>query len=400
MDRRFLIRLAFKNLMLHKLRTILTLSGVVIGISAIVFLVAFAFGLERLVTQQVTQGNAFKLIDVGTGNSQVVRLDDESINKIKQIPNVKSVEYIINAGAKAKNADKTADAALYGTSDAYMEWSGQRTRWGSGLKSDTALVQPAVVNSSYVEFLGGGDGASYVGKEITMDILITRESTADNKSKVLENQKFVIMGVMKDTNGPSAYISSVFLQQNGALRYSQAKAELTDQSKVDETRRQAENLGLKTSYVGDTVNQITQVFNIFKIILGGFGLVALVVASLGMFNTLTISLLERMKEISLMKMLGMRRKDVRDLFITEAVIIGMIGGVTGVFIGFVLQEIINTSLNRYALSAGGDPVSIFYLPIWFIIAMLLFSFCVGILTGIYPSYRASRVNPLDVVRFE
>lgn len=400
MDRAFLIKLAFKNLMLHKLRSLLTLSGVVIGISAIVFLVAFAFGLERLVTEQVTQGNAFKLIDIGTGNSQIVRLDDESVNKIRQISNIKTVEYIVNAGAKAKNGGKTADAGLYGTSDNYMEWSGQKTRWGDGLKTTGSGKQQIIINSAYIALLGAGDDGSYIGKEIVLDVLITRESTADNKSKVLADQKFVISGIIKDTNSPSAYVSSRYLQQNGAVRYSQAKAELNDQSQVDQTRRQAENMGFKTSYVGDTVNQITQVFNIFKIILGGFGLIALVVASLGMFNTLTISLLERMKEISLMKMLGMRRKDVRDLFITEAVIIGFIGGSTGVFIGFILAKIINAALNHYALSAGGDPVSVFYLPVWFIIAMLLFSFGVGILTGIYPSFRASRVNPLDVVRFE
>ncbi|PIP51135.1 hypothetical protein COX11_00120, partial [Candidatus Berkelbacteria bacterium CG23_combo_of_CG06-09_8_20_14_all_41_73] len=102
MDKKFLLKLAYKNLMTHQLRTILTLVGVIIGVSAVVFLVAFGSGIERLVTQQITGSDAFQLIDVGTGSSQIVKLDDSMIEKIKDFSGVKSTEVTINIAAKAK----------------------------------------------------------------------------------------------------------------------------------------------------------------------------------------------------------------------------------------------------------------------------------------------------------
>ena len=159
-------------------------------------------------------------------------------------------------------------------------------------------------------------------------------------------------------------------------------------------------MGFKTQYVGDTVSQIEQIFNVFKIILGSFGLIALIVASLGMFNTLTISLLERMKEVALMKILGTQRRDIAKLFMFESLIFGAIGGILGIILGVVAGQIFNLFLNQYAIRSGGDAVRIFYYPIWFMLAILLFALAVGVLTGIYPSRRAAKVNSLDVIRYE
>jgi len=402
MNKKFLFKLAYRNLMAHRLRTVLTLLGILIGISAIVFLVSFAFGLENLVTEQVTRGDAFKLIDVGAGNSQVVKLNQETVDRAAGIPNVKTTALIINAGATAKNQDKTLDVAFYGTSAQYMDWSGWKIRWGKPLPEsiESESSGSIVVSQKYLDFLGGGDPEQYLGKKTTLDITLSKGLMKENKNKVLADREFTIVGVLQDNANAAVNTNYQNLISEGVANFSQMKVELADRSQVTATRQQIENLGLKTQYVGDTVNQIDQVFSIFKIILGGFGLIALAVAALGMFNTLTISLMERIREVALMKVLGMRKKDIRNIFITEAIFLGTFGGLIGILLGYLESLLANSILNQIAISAGGEAVNIFYLPIWFIIVVVLFSLLIGFLTGLYPARRATRINALDVMRYE
>ena len=119
-----------------------------------------------------------------------------------------------------------------------------------------------------------------------------------------------------------------------------------------------------------------------------------------MFNTLTISLLERIKEIALMKMLGMRRRDINNIFLTESIILGLVGGVFGLLLGVLAGKVANIVFNNYAKSMGGEAVSVFYYPVALLACIVLGSFLVGVLTGLYPARRAVKVKSLDVLRYE
>ncbi len=400
MDRKFLVKFAFKNLMMHKSRTVLTVLGVTVGISAIVFLVAFAFGIERLVTSEVTKGNAYKLIDVGTGSVQALRINEETINQLKQISGVKSIEPTLNIGAKAKDKDRTTDVTFSGTSDKYLEWSGLATRWGTGLEK-TKTGKPILVNSAFLKFMPSYNNQTILGQEVSFDLVIPKELTSEDAKKATD-AKFTIVGVVPDGAIATVYARYGDVLELGAKNFSQIKVEsqTDDKVKIDTIRKQIENLGYKTQYVGDTVAQIEQIFQIFKIILGSFGLIALIVAALGMFNTLTISLLERTKEVALLKILGMRRKDISSIFLTEAISIGVFGGVVGVFTGYLIGLGANSLFNYFATRAGGESVDVFMFPIWFMLAIWAFAILLGIITGIYPARRASKVDALDVLRYE
>jgi len=404
MDKKFLAKFAFKNLYLHKLRSLLTLSGIIIGMSAILFLVSFGFGLEALVTREVTGGDAFKLIDVGTGNSQVVKLNAQSVNGpggLSSVTNVKKVYVTINAGGKVKNGTGSMDVAFYGTQQEYIKLSGTRIKWGTTF-SQTSGSREIVANTAFLKFLGTDSPQKYLGQDVSIDIIIPKELTDGVPEKKVADQTFKIVGIIQDSASPGVYADYSFLETAGAEVFSQAKVELTttDSDKVLSSRKQIENMGFKTQYVGDTVSQIEQIFGIFKVILGSFGLIALIVAALGMFNTLTISLLERIKEIALMKILGMRKRDIRGVFLFEAVIMGTFGGIVGILIGVILSNIANSILNFFAQRSGGDMVNVFSYPVWFVVGMFVFSFLIGLITGIYPAYRATRVNALDVLRYE
>jgi len=400
MDKVFILKLAFRNLFSHPLRSLLTLAGIVIGIGAIVFLVSFAFGIERLVTGQVTGGDAFKLVDVGTGNSLVVSLNDKSVDKIRKYSFVKNTEVIINtAGKVQKDSDHSMDTGFYGTTPTYLNWLGYYIKWGKMFQESTSKKQ-VVVNLGLIKFLGDEDPASYIGRSYKFDIIIPKELSETSENLESKDQEYIISGIINDESQPFAYTYYKNVNEIGSKNYSQAKVEVAETAQVPAIRKQVENMGFKTQYVGDTVQQITEIFNIFKLILGGFGLIALVVAALGMFNTLTISLLERTKEVALMKVLGMKKKDVRIIFLTESMIFGFLGGAIGVLLGLILGRIGNSILNYFALQAGGNPVSVFYYPVGFIAIMMVFSLIIGLVTGLYPARRASRVNALDVIRYE
>jgi len=402
MDKIFLTKFAFENLLNHKSRAVLTILGVMIGISAIIFLVSFAFGLENQVTSQVARGDAYRLIDVGPQMATVM-LNEDAEKKIKEISSVKAVELSISTGSVIKQNDKKYDATLSGTSDQYLSWSGGALRWGKGIteaEKNNLATRPFLANTAFIKLLGKETPSNYLGQKFSFDILLTRELTGvDNKNS--QNNEFVLSGIVEsDSQAPNVYIDSQELIKLGVKNYSQFKLEATDQTSVASVRKQIENLGFKTEYVGDSVTQINQIFNVFKMILGGFGLIALIVAAIGMFNTLTISLLERTKEVALMKILGMRKRDILSVFLFESVLLGVVGGVLGLMLGMALNNIANKIFNHYAAAAGADNISLFLAPSWFLIATFVFALVVGVLTGLYPARRATRVHALDVLRYE
>jgi putative ABC transport system permease protein len=152
--------------------------------------------------------------------------------------------------------------------------------------------------------------------------------------------------------------------------------------------------------LSDTVDQANKIFSVIQIVLALFGIVALTVSAIGMFNTMTISLLERTNEIGIMKSIGASNRDIRFLFLTESILIGSFGGIGGVIIGFMGTTTINLGFNFLANRLGGQSVNVFYTPIWFILFVLLFSTLIGLFTGIYPAERASKLNPLVALRYK
>jgi ABC-type antimicrobial peptide transport system permease subunit len=399
MNNPFLVELAVKNLFTHRLRTLLTILGMIIGISAIIFLVCFAFGIESMVTTEITSGNAFELIDVGTGNSQIIKIDAPTIKRIGSFDSVRRVEVIVNAAGKGKQGDKTIDLSLFGTSQKYMEWSGKKVKWGEILASDENR-NLVIINDTYAKFLSGDNPDGLLHKDIVLDVIVPRELAVTGEVTNYSDQKFEVLGIIKDESSASAYLPQAIFDKYSIASYSQAKVQVASRDKAATVRAQIETTGLKTQYVGDTVSQVEQVFTVFKIILGSFGMIALIVAALGTFNTLTISLLERTKEVALMKILGMKSRDISKVFLTEAGIIGVIGGVLGIVTGISLGKIANAILNYFATRAGGEAVVIFSYPLWFLIGVFVFAVLLGFLTGLYPSRRAVRIHALDVLRFE
>jgi ABC-type antimicrobial peptide transport system permease subunit len=131
-----------------------------------------------------------------------------------------------------------------------------------------------------------------------------------------------------------------------------------------------------------------------------FGLVALSVAALGMFNTLTVSLLEKTREVGLMKAIGMKSEEVKMLFLAESVIMGFFGGILGLIFGFLLGQVLSIVLSSIAVASGFDPVVATHIPLNLALAIVGSSFLIGVGTGFYPAYRATRISALNALRYE
>ncbi len=159
-------------------------------------------------------------------------------------------------------------------------------------------------------------------------------------------------------------------------------------------------MGFFVSALRDTIDQVKQIFGIIQVVLGLFGLVALVVSAIGMFNTMTVMLLERTNEIGIMRSVGVARKDVRKLFLFESMLMGFLGGLGGVILGYLSGELANIGVNLMAKNFGGQTLNLFVRPTWFILVIIVFSAVIGLLTGLFPARKAARINPLEALRYK
>lgn len=263
-----------------------------------------------------------------------------------------------------------------------------------------SAVQEAVVNQAMLQVLGiAVDDA--VGQTFTAQFVITSD-LLDNVEEKRESvpAEYTIVGVIPGTDTPFFYVPFIDLRGLGVSNYSQAKLVVTGKQLLDDVRTKVEAMGFSTTSVADTVDQIDQLFATARVLLAVLGIVALSVAALGMFNTLTVSLLERTREVGLMKAMGMRSHEVRDLFLTESMIMGFFGGVFGITIGFVGGKLLGLALTVFAFSNNGGYLDVSFIPLTFLIVVFTLSVTVGILTGLYPAYRATKISALDALRYE
>ena len=159
-------------------------------------------------------------------------------------------------------------------------------------------------------------------------------------------------------------------------------------------------MGYVTRSVADTVDQINSLFATARTVLMLLGMVALSVAALGMFNTLTVSLLERTREVGLMKAMGMKSWEVQELFLTESMLMGFLGGLLGIIVGFITGKLVGMALSFFAIFKGVGYIDISYVPLSFVIVIIFLSLLVGIVTGIYPAKRATKISALNALRYE
>ncbi len=258
----------------------------------------------------------------------------------------------------------------------------------------------AVVNRAMLKILGLNESEA-VNKTFDVSFIIPSTLT-DNPNERVESESstYKIVGVIPQDDSPFFYVPFIDLRSLGISNYSQIKIVSDDTRYLSDIRKRIEAMGFLTNSVVDTVEQINNLFATARTILALIGTVALAVAALGMFNTLTVSLLERIREIGLMKAMGMKSHEVKELFLTESMIMGFFGGVLGIAMGFIAGKLLSVILTAVAISSGVGVIDISYVPFSIVAVVLILSIFVGLVTGLYPAKRATDISALNALRYE
>ncbi|MBW6440889.1 ABC transporter permease [Patescibacteria group bacterium] len=406
MQSKDIIRLSTRVFKTNKLRTGLTILGIGVGIGTILFLVSFGFGLQKVILEQITTSDALLSLDVYSESSSIIALDKENLEKIQAIPEIDEVSPLIAVPAQIEIDGLRSGTVVNVVDASYFNLSGMQIEKGSFFakgNSNKAVISSATLRSFNIEDFG-----SALDKTVTIKLYLSQKRELESEEiPVAEIEEinlaydFDIVGIVDDEYNSFLFIpSSENIKSMNLPDYSTVKIKVKTENDLEDVRNKIIEMGFGVSALSDIIDEANKIFQAVQIVLSLFGAVALIVSAIGMFNTMTIALLERIQEIGIMKALGASRSDIWKLFLIESVIIGFLGGVSGILIGFLGGKVLNFGINKLASSLGGQVVDLFYTPTAFVIIILVFSTVVGFMTGLYPARRASKLNALDALRYK
>jgi putative ABC transport system permease protein len=432
--------LIFDNLGRRKGRVALTAIGVIIGTAAVVVLVSLGIGLQKNATQQLygigdlTQiqvypnyGDMAEVAMVGPGGGNAIPtvqtlITDDSIEQIAAIPGVKSVisrDYIQGAAILKYNRMETY-AGITGVGAPDMSHLGVELQGGEYTLSKGTAVLGAMISSTFYDpqWRPGQDTPTppdLLGQTIKLIILkYDQEGNEIRKSLPLR-----IVGIFQESRGEADYSIYMSLDEVTSFNewilgrrinrdrdgYNQLVVNVESVDVVLDISDQISQLGYQAFTPQSYVQGINSFFLILQVVFGGVGAIALLVAAIGIANTMAMAILERTREIGLMKAIGATNRDVLTIFLGEAAGIGFIGGLGGVLLGWSAGQVINVLALSYlagqsAQQGGPPPSTAVYTPLWLPAFSLIFATLIGLISGLYPALRAATMIPVTALKYE
>lgn len=396
-------------------RTTLTILGMGIGFGAILFLVSLGYGLQGALLKTITSTGALTTLDVSADEQGGKFLTMAVADEMKGISGVESVETSYNFNARIKFGDVSSDARAIVASPEYFSLDSLKVAAGSPLSGpprfgeageagkpfDENSPKEILVSSAFGKILGK-NSEELVGQKVSFSFFIpasaeSAKEKAQSQTIPVDAGDYTISGV---TEGEETifYVS----QDNFSVPPDATLAKLKVKCKSAETlaavKEAITQKGFPVSSLSETVAEVNRLFGVVNIILGLFGIITLAVSAIGMFNTMTVALLERTREIGIMRSIGASKSDILFMFIIESTLMGFCGGITGIVFGIVSGQAVNLIVNIAAKYMGGKSLVLFAYPLWFLGFVLAFSVIIGFATGLGPARRASRLDPLEALR--
>lgn len=399
--------LALKNLRKRKLRSWLTMLGIFIGIAAVVSLISLGQGLQETITAQFSTLDADKLViqNQGAGfgppgSTAPQKLTEHDLNLVRSIS---GVEFAIPRLIRTVKAEFNDIAGFH-----YIASMPEN-------KEELTIVNDALnVQAESGRLLEPSDkGRIVLGNDFDDETLFAQEIRTGSKL-LLQGKSFEVIGILKKAS--TFQINSVILMPESDMKkilgindeIDLIVVQVKDESQIEQV---AENINKKlrkdrSLKEGEedfsvqtplqSIGAISTVLNIINLIVVGIAAISLLVGGIGIANTMFTSVIERTKEIGIMKSIGAKNSDILSIFLIESGFLGIIGGLAGVIIGMAISKSIEyiavTQLSTNLLRAAT--------PFYLIIGCLLFSFFIGALSGTIPAYQASRIRPVDALRYE
>jgi putative ABC transport system permease protein len=389
------LKLSLRMFKARTMRTLLTILGMSVGIAAIMFLVSFGYGLQRTLLERITTSDALVSLDITTGKESAATLDQAMIQKIKNIPNVIDIIPALELAGQGKFDALTLDVSTVSTAPGFLRSEGLKL--ASGRLFDPGARRDVVVTAGIAKVFEATP-EEMLGRTVALTFFQNPTSGSRGESFDL-GPVYTIVGVAEGDDN-IIYIPLDSLGDFPIESFTKLKAKCRSTDILAQVRQDIEGLGLTASSISETIDQANKVFRAIQIILMVFGLIALIVSAIGLFNTLTIALLERTEEIGIMKAIGASKTSISLMFIMEATLMGFLGSVGGVLLGLLEGEVINLLINLIANRFGGASVDLFYSPLWFVTTVIGFGAFVGFLTGLFPARSASKIDTLDALRYK
>lgn len=393
------IKLSLRNFRTRKMRTLLTIMGISVGIGAILFLVSLGYGLQSVVLQRIASSDALLSLEIQS-KSENLPLNKEAVEKISKIETVKEISPLVTFLGQASIGELSGDIVINGINPSFFRLSGIKIKNGKAM-ADGASDQ-VVISTAGMKLYDVKSPEEIIGKEMELTIFVPKKIDEENSEMevVKKDQKFKIVGVLEDDSSNFVFIPYQTVSDLNITSFNQLKVKISDSKLLETTRNKIIELGFSVAAISDVIDQASKIFSIIQIVLALFGVIALVVSAIGMFNTMTIALLERTQEIGIMKALGATRKDIWSMFLMESILMGFLGGLGGLSVGLLAGRLFNYGVNLLAHHFGGEAFNVFQSPMWFVLFIVITSAFVGLFTGLYPARRASRLSPLVALRYK
>lgn len=444
--------LALRNLREAVLRNSLTTLGVAVGVASLVAMLSLGVGLQELATKRLSNTGLFDTVIVtqrrnredfrrpnanAAPEKEARALDEDARKELERLPDVVEVYPQIRFPTEIRyNATpySTIVAGIPASARLTGAFDGMKGNFFSGANADEAILQMQLAKdlSPQTETLIGKElVVRYAEREALPPQTGARDAAAGSKdagaggfSIVPREKKLRIVGIVETEPAAgfggfgsgrlliplevaSALRAAQINDLRDAVRASNGKsdyASLTVRAKsptqVEGIETAIKALGFGTFSLLDATRNLRLFFTIFDLLLAIFGSLALAVATLGIINTLVMAILERRREIGVLKALGAADRDVKQLFFVEAGVMGLLGGVLGVGFGWFIGIGVTWGTNIYLHRQNLPSAHVFSVPWWLVLGGIAFAVLVSLVAGLYPASRAARLNPVEALRYE
>ena len=461
-----LLRMSSGNLKRRKLRTFLTVLGVVIGTASIVVMISLGLGLQQSTYQEIEKSGGLTTIQVTgkdgqssmmmpSGEKSEEYVTDDVVEKLKKLDHVEFVSPVLELSAIALKGNYEGYLTLQGMSHEALQKMNIPLKEGGVLPTENSGTLDLIMGNMVImnfNSKSGGNGYWETGElpniDFEKDTLFlvldmddyyqsqsggfgnlesvgdgTAVHTPKTAKKYVVKASGVVEGTVDEYNAHSyaTYCDietlKTILKKEFRGRvipgqpstssgkpysyfvYSSAQVNVDDLENVEAVSNEIRTLGFQTHSNAEYLESMQKQFAMIQAVLGGIGAVSLLVAAIGIANTMMMSIYERTKEIGVIKVLGCSLKNIRQMFLMEAGFIGLIGGVIGNILSLIMSFVINKVVGSMGAEMGMTS-GISYIPLWLILVSLLFAILVGMAAGHFPARRAMKLSPLAAIRNE
>ena len=429
--------MALRNLWKRKLRTFLTILGVIIGTASIVVMVSIGIGMNESFQKQVEEWGSLQVINVYAAGSdryyeeeevqkdkKATEITTSTIEEFKKIPYVEAATPVMNEYICFVAGKYLTDASVQGIDPASMEAMGYKAEEGRVLQegdSKTLVFGADVINNFYNPKLSWRMRYDSPSPEVDIfndKVMITTDWNYGTRDadKALKPIKAEVVGTLR-SGGSDGYFVFMPIKELEKIKIEQAEYEakkykdrnaqkikkgvyenamvkVDNMNHVKEVQETIKDMGFRASSLTDQLETMKETTKMLRMMLGAIGAISLIVAAIGITNTMVMAIYERTREIGVMKVIGASLSDIKKLFLTEAAFIGFAGGLAGILVSLGASKIVNI----FAVRTNSNMLS--SIPIWLCGASLVFATLIGIAAGYLPAKRAMKLSALSAIKTE